>query len=66
MTIRFGRRNTTPSTYTAKKKVREKLTYIHENPVRAGLVVHTCDWAFSSGQYYEQRRNVGVPIQWIA
>jgi len=28
-------------------KVREKLTYMHENPVRAGLVTRPCDWAFS-------------------
>jgi len=47
-------------------KVREKLTYMHENPVRAGLVAQACDWAFSSARYYEQRRSVGVPIRWIA
>jgi putative transposase len=48
-----------------EEKVREKLTYMHENPVRAGLVRRPCDWAFSSARYYEQRRSVGVPIRWI-
>jgi putative transposase len=50
--------------YTAEK-VREKLTYMHENPVRAGLVAEPCQWAFSSARHYEQGRSVGVPIRWI-
>ena len=29
-------------------KIHEKLTYMHENPVRAGLVSQPCDWAYSS------------------
>ena len=47
-------------------KVREKLIYMHENPVRAGLVARPCDWPFSSARYYEQGRSVGVPIGWVA
>ena len=50
----------------SEEKVREKLTYMHENPVRAGLVAQPCDWAFSSARYWQQRRSVGVPIRWIA
>jgi putative transposase len=49
----------------SEEKVREKLTYMHDNPVRAGLVAHPCDWPYSSARYYEQRRSVGVPIHWI-
>jgi len=49
----------------SEEKVREKLIYMHENPVRAGLVRKACDWPFSSARWYEQRRSVGVPIQWI-
>ena len=45
------------------EKVWEKLTYMHENPVRAGLAAQACDWAFSSARYYEQGRSVGVPIR---
>ena len=48
-----------------EEKVREKLTYMHENPVRAGLATKPCDWHFSSARYYEQRRSVGIPIHWI-
>ena len=48
-----------------EKKVREKLTYMHENPVRAGLVARPCDWAFSSARFYELGRSVGVPVRWI-
>ena len=49
----------------SEEKIREKLTYMHENPVRAGLVPRACDWPFSSARYYEQSRSVGVPIRWI-
>jgi putative transposase len=34
-----------------EEKVREKLTYMHENPVRADLVARPCDWPFSSARY---------------
>jgi len=43
-----------------------KLRYIHENPVRAGLVAEPYAWSYSSPRFYEQSRSVGVPIQWIA
>ncbi len=54
-----------PFNLYSEGKVREKLRYMHENPVRAGLVACPCDWAFSSARYYEQGRSVGVPIRWI-
>jgi len=54
-----------PFNLYSEEKVREKLTYMHENPVRAGLVAKACDWVFSSARYYEQGRSVGVPIRWI-
>ena len=50
----------------SEEKVREKLTYMHENPVRAGLVRTPCEWAFSSARYYKQSRSIGVPIGWIS
>ncbi len=50
----------------SEEKLREKLTYMHENPVRAGLVTRPCDWAFSSARFYEQGQGVGVPICWIS
>ncbi|ODA29168.1 REP-associated tyrosine transposase [Planctopirus hydrillae] len=46
-------------------KLKEKLTYIHENPVRAGLVTRAIDWKWSSARWYVMGRTVGVPIEWV-
>jgi len=46
-------------------KLEEKLQYIHENPVRSGLVEKPTDWKWGSARWYEWRRSVGVPIQWV-
>lgn len=37
------------------KKVTEKLQYMHNNPVRKGLVEDSCDWPWSSAAFYLQR-----------
>jgi hypothetical protein len=34
------------------KKVTEKLDYMHENPVKRGLVANAEDWAWSSFRHY--------------
>ena len=44
-------------------KTLEKLRYIHNNPVKAGLVKNPCDWLYSSARFYEQGIYVGVPIR---
>jgi putative transposase len=44
------------------KKIKEKLNYMHLNPVRAGLVDRAADWRWSSARWYEQHRTVGVKI----
>jgi putative transposase len=49
----------------AEHKFEEKLTYMHQNPVRAGLVALPCDWPWSSARFYEQGRSVGVPVGWL-
>jgi hypothetical protein len=36
---------------------------MHENPVKAGLIAHTKDWAFSSAAFYLAGKFVGVPIE---
>jgi putative transposase len=46
-------------------KLEEKLTYMHQNPVRAGLVARACDWRWSSARYYEDGKSVGVPVTWL-
>jgi len=37
-----------PFNLYTENKAREKLNYIHLNPVRAGLVEQACDWRWSS------------------
>ena len=46
------------------KKLREKLNYMHNNPVRAGLVKNPCDWPWSSARWYLRAESVGIPISW--
>lgn len=48
-----------------RRKLEEKLTYMHVNPVRAGLVEKAVDWQWSSARWYKQGRPVGVPIEWV-
>ena len=48
-----------------RAKLEEKLRYLHENPVRAGLVDHRTDWQWSSARWYEWGMPVGVPIRWV-
>src|SRR5581483_10424567 len=48
-----------------RPKIEEKLTYMHLNPVRAGLVARAVDYRWSSARWYELRRSVGVRIEWV-
>ena len=45
------------------KKLYEKLTYMHENPIAVGLVNKAEEWPYSSAVWYTSRRSVGVPLQ---
>jgi putative transposase len=47
------------------QKLEEKLTYMHLNAVRAGLVEKAVDWKWSSARLYEQHGTAGVPIVWV-
>lgn len=64
-----GRRFWQPKYYAFeiydRAKLEEKLTYMHLNPVRAGLVEKAGDWKWSSARRYEQQLTVGVPIEWV-
>jgi putative transposase len=46
----------------SKSKIKEKLAYMHANPVRAGLVSHAENWIFGSARWYLLGKSVGVPI----
>jgi putative transposase len=43
-------------------KARQKLNYMHNNPVAAGLVGRAEDWRFSSAGWYLMNRSVGVHL----
>jgi putative transposase len=45
------------------KFIRQKLRYIHMNPVRAGLVDHPAKWRWSSFQAYLPHEPGSVPIE---
>jgi len=36
----------------SEKKIQEKLNYMHNNPVKHGLVAQPGDWPWSSWTYY--------------
>jgi putative transposase len=47
--------------YSAKKR-REKLEYMHANPVTRELVQHPNDWPWSSFSYYAKGESGFLPI----
>lgn len=44
------------------KKAREKLEYMHNNPVRKGLAANAREWTYGSAKWYLLQRTVGVEI----
>jgi putative transposase len=44
------------------EKFLEKLAYMHNNPVVAGLALTLLDWAWSSARFYERGEELGVKI----
>ena len=48
----------------SESKIREKLNYMHNNPVRAGLVSDILDWPWSSAAGWHLGKSVGVPLNW--
>ena len=47
---------------STRKKLHEKLTYMHENPVRKGIVKSAAEYKWSSALWYLFHRSVGVLI----
>jgi len=45
-----------------QKKVTEKLFYMHENPVKRGLVLSADDWVWSSARFYSSGEQGVVKI----
>jgi putative transposase len=46
----------------SSSKVQEKLEYMHNNPVRKGLVSRAEEWRYGSAAWYLLKRPVGVKI----
>ena len=46
----------------SSEKAREKLDYMHNNPVKKGLCKYPEDWIWSSARWYKCHRSVGVDI----
>jgi putative transposase len=46
----------------SKEKKKEKLNYMHANPVERGLVIHPNDWPWRSFSYYAKGETGSVPI----
>jgi len=45
-----------------QEKVTEKLFYMHENPVKRGLVLSAEDWSWSSARFYSSGKQGAVQI----
>jgi putative transposase len=48
------------------KKLREKLDYMHANPVKRKLVVHPKDWPWSSWSHYEKGEDGLIAIDSVS
>jgi putative transposase len=48
----------------SEKKIKQKLEYMHNNPVKSKLVIIPTDWVHSSARYYYNGKSVGVDIRW--
>jgi len=46
----------------SSKKLREKLDYMHRNPVQCQLVQHPADWPWSSWSHYEKGERGLIPV----
>ncbi len=54
-----------PEVIQGYEMMREKIQYIHANPVRAGLVENPTEWRYSSAGVYEGRKGtIDVVTEW--
>jgi putative transposase len=61
---RFWQRRYYDFNVYTEKKLREKLDYMHINPVREKLVQHPRDWPWSRWTFYERGEGLLVMDQW--
>jgi putative transposase len=48
----------------SQSKLREKVNYMHNNPVASGLIKDPCDWKWSSAGFWILGKTVGVNLSW--
>lgn len=46
----------------SESKAKEKIVYMHNNPVRSELVNSPEEWMYSSARWYADKQSVGIPI----
>ncbi len=61
---RFWQRRYYDFNVYSEKKLREKLNYMHENPVKRALVTHPRDWPWSSWLFYERGEGLIAMDKW--
>lgn len=54
-----------PFSLYSQAKAEEKLDYMHQNPVKAGLVERAVDWKWSSARHYLLDEPSELPLEWI-
>jgi putative transposase len=61
---RFWRRRYYDFNVYSEKRFREKLDYMHMNPVKRGLVNHSHDWLWSRWRFYERGEGLIAMDKW--
>jgi putative transposase len=62
-TVSFWQRHYYDFNVASEDKAREKLEYMHHNPVKKGLCARPEDWIWGSARWYVLHRSVGVNIE---
>ena len=56
--FQFWRHDNKPIELWSSKVIHEKISYVHNNPVDAGLVYYPEDYVYSSAAYYAERKGL--------
>jgi REP element-mobilizing transposase RayT len=54
----FWQQNNQPIELWSEKIIKQKINYIHKNPVKSGFVVHPEDWKYSSARNFRDDHTV--------
>ena len=54
----FWQQHNKPIELWSDKVIKQKIDYIHNNPIEAGFVTHTVDWKYSSARNYADDNTV--------